>query len=50
MCQNRTHAVQQSRGGFNGIILAVPNLHHHFSRMTILTQLASDDVLDNAYE
>jgi hypothetical protein len=28
----------------------VPNLRHHLSRVTILAQLTSDDVLDTAYE
>jgi RNA-directed DNA polymerase len=50
MGQDRTYAMQQSRGRFNGSILVVPNLRHHFSRMTVLAQLTSDDVLDSAYE
>ncbi len=31
-------------------IVVVPNLRHHLSRVTILAQLTSDDVLDAAYE
>jgi hypothetical protein len=34
----------------NGSILVVSNLRHDLSGMAILDQLASDDVLDNAYE
>jgi hypothetical protein len=34
----------------SGSILVVPNPRHHLSGMAILAQLASDDVLDCAYE
>jgi len=34
----------------NGIVLVVPNLRQHLFDMSILAQLASDDVLDSAYE
>ena len=34
----------------NGSILVAPNLRHHLSGMAIIEELASDDVLDSAYE
>jgi hypothetical protein len=34
----------------NGSILVAPNLQHHLSGMAIIEELASDDVLDSAYE
>ncbi len=37
-------------GSFNGIVVVVSNLRHQFSPVTILAQLASDEVLDSAYE
>ena len=37
-------------GSDNGIGLVVPNLRQHLSGMSILAQLASDDVLESAYE
>lgn len=48
LCHFRTHAPQQSRG--ISPVLWLKDLRHHFSRMTILAQLASGDVLDSAYE
>jgi len=43
------HCKKSSRK-LNFSILVVSNLRHHFSPVTILAQLASDDVLDSAYE
>src|ERR1700719_1418930 len=47
-CHNPPPALQKI--AITGSILVVPDPRHHLSGMPILAQLASDDVLDNAYE
>ena len=44
------HALQQSRRNSTATLLSVRTSRHHLFGMTILAQLASDDVLDSAYE
>jgi hypothetical protein len=45
---DRCTAVKSEK--FNESIFVVPNLRHQLFGMTILGQVASDDVLDSAYE
>jgi len=49
MGQQQTHALQQNRD-LQRIVVVVSNLRQHLFGMMILEQLASDDVLDSAYE
>jgi hypothetical protein len=43
-------ALQKRSRRFNGNILGVSNLRHYLLRISIPTQLASDELLDAAYE
>jgi hypothetical protein len=47
---NLDHFAAQKAAALNGSILVVPGLRHDLSGMAIIEQLASDDVLDRAYE